>query len=59
MDLKEIGWEGVGCIHLAQDRNHWWAAVLDLRNGTHDGQNINITIAYSINMKNNALTSNQ
>jgi hypothetical protein len=23
MDLREIGWEGVECIHLAQDRS-WW-----------------------------------
>jgi hypothetical protein len=22
-DLKEIGWEGVDWIHLAQDRNQW------------------------------------
>jgi len=21
MDLREIGWEGVDCIHLAQDRD--------------------------------------
>jgi hypothetical protein len=23
MDLREIGWEGVDCIHLAQDRDQW------------------------------------
>jgi hypothetical protein len=23
MDLKTIGWEGVDCIHLAQDRDQW------------------------------------
>jgi hypothetical protein len=23
MDLREIGWEGVDWIHLAEDRNQW------------------------------------
>jgi len=27
MDLREIGWEGVNWIHLAQDRDQWRAAV--------------------------------
>jgi hypothetical protein len=27
MDLREIGLEGVDWIHLAQDRNQWWALV--------------------------------
>jgi hypothetical protein len=27
MDLREIGWEIVGWIHLAQDRDPWWALV--------------------------------
>jgi hypothetical protein len=27
MDLREIGWEGVDWLHVAQDRNQWWAAV--------------------------------
>jgi hypothetical protein len=27
MDLREIGWEGVGWIHLAQDRDKWQAVV--------------------------------
>jgi hypothetical protein len=27
MDVKEIGWEGVDCIHLAQDRHRWWAVM--------------------------------
>jgi hypothetical protein len=27
MDLKEIGWESVEWIHLAQDRDWWWALV--------------------------------
>jgi hypothetical protein len=34
MDLREIGWGGVGWIHLAQDRVRWWAvvsAVMNLR----------------------------
>jgi hypothetical protein len=25
--LKEIGWEGMDCIHLAQDRCQWRASV--------------------------------
>jgi hypothetical protein len=25
MDLREIGWEGVDLIHLAQDRDKWLA----------------------------------
>jgi hypothetical protein len=35
MDLREIGWEGVESIHLAQDRDHWRAVVnvvMNLRN---------------------------
>jgi len=27
MDLREIGWAVVDWIHLAQDRNQWWAPV--------------------------------
>jgi hypothetical protein len=27
MDLREIRWEGVDWIHLAQDRDWWWALV--------------------------------
>jgi hypothetical protein len=27
MDLREIGWGGMDCIHLAQDRNQWRALV--------------------------------
>jgi uncharacterized protein YjcR len=25
IDLREIGWEDMGRIHLAQKRNQWWA----------------------------------
>jgi hypothetical protein len=25
--VKEIWWEGVDCMHLAQDKNQWWALV--------------------------------
>jgi len=24
MDLREVEWEGVDWIHLAQDRDQWW-----------------------------------
>jgi hypothetical protein len=27
MDLREIGWEDVDCMHLAQDRDQWWDLV--------------------------------
>jgi hypothetical protein len=27
MDIREIGWEGVEWIHLAQDRDRWRAVV--------------------------------
>jgi hypothetical protein len=27
IDFKEMGWEGVEWIHLAQDRDQWWALV--------------------------------
>jgi hypothetical protein len=27
MDLREINWEGVDWIHLAEDKNQWWALV--------------------------------
>jgi len=34
MNLREIGWEGVDWMHLAQDREQWRAlvsTVMDLR----------------------------
>jgi hypothetical protein len=27
MDFKETGWDGMDCIHLAQDRDQWWTLV--------------------------------
>jgi hypothetical protein len=27
MDVREIGWEGVDWIHLAQDKDQWRALV--------------------------------
>jgi hypothetical protein len=32
MDLREIGWEGVNWIHLAQDKDQRWAAVNTVKN---------------------------
>jgi hypothetical protein len=32
MDLREIGWEGVDWIHLAQDRYQWQAVVNTVMN---------------------------
>jgi hypothetical protein len=31
-DLREIEWEGVDWIHLAQDRDQWWAPVNTVMN---------------------------
>jgi hypothetical protein len=27
LPFREIGWEGVDWMHLAQDRDQWWALV--------------------------------
>jgi hypothetical protein len=27
IDLREIGWDGMDCIDLVQDRDHWRALV--------------------------------
>jgi hypothetical protein len=32
MDLREIGWGGVEWIHVAQDRDRWWAVVSAVMN---------------------------
>jgi hypothetical protein len=32
MDLREIGWEGVDWIHLAQDRDQWRAVLIEIYN---------------------------
>jgi hypothetical protein len=32
MNLTEIGWEVVGCIQVAQDRDQWWALVNTVMN---------------------------
>jgi hypothetical protein len=32
IDLKELGWEVVDCIHLAQDREQWWDVVNTVMN---------------------------
>jgi hypothetical protein len=32
MDLKEVGWEGVGWINLAQDGDLWWDLVNTVMN---------------------------
>jgi hypothetical protein len=32
MNLWEIGWEGVGWVHRAQDRVQWWAFVNTVMN---------------------------
>jgi hypothetical protein len=32
MHLRGIGWKGVDCIHLAQDRDQWQALVNTVKN---------------------------
>jgi hypothetical protein len=32
MDLREIGWDGMYWIDLAQDRDQWWALVNTVMN---------------------------
>jgi hypothetical protein len=32
MDLKETGWENVGCMRLAEDKNQWRAVVNTVMN---------------------------
>jgi hypothetical protein len=32
IDLGEIRWDGVDCIHLAQDRDQWRAIVYTIMN---------------------------
>jgi hypothetical protein len=29
VDLREIGWGGMGWIYLAQDRDQWWWALVN------------------------------
>jgi hypothetical protein len=40
IDLREIGWDGMGWIDLAQDRNQWRAvnAVMNLRVPLNSGK---------------------
>jgi hypothetical protein len=32
MDLREIGWDGIDCIELAQDRDQWRTLVNTVMN---------------------------
>jgi hypothetical protein len=32
MDLKEIGWDGIDCVDVAQDRDQWRALVNTVMN---------------------------
>ena len=32
IDLNDIGWEGMNWIHLAQDRDKWWAVMYVIMN---------------------------
>jgi hypothetical protein len=32
LDLREIEWDGMYLIHLAQDQDHWWAVLNTVMN---------------------------
>jgi hypothetical protein len=32
LDLREIGWDGIDWINLAQDRDQWWFLVNKVMN---------------------------
>jgi hypothetical protein len=32
MDLKEIGWDGMDWIHIAQDKDQWMALEITVMN---------------------------
>jgi len=32
MHIRELGWEGVGWIHMVQDRDHWQAVLNTVMN---------------------------
>jgi hypothetical protein len=32
MDVKEIGWDGMGWIYFSHDRNQWWVLVNTVTN---------------------------
>jgi hypothetical protein len=45
MNLREIGWGGIDCIDLAQDRNQWRAlvnTVMNLRVAYKAGKSMSI-----------------
>jgi len=32
LDFREVGWQGVNCIHMDQDMNQWWVLVHTVMN---------------------------
>jgi hypothetical protein len=32
MDLRQVGWEDVDWMHLAEDRDQWWVLVNTVMN---------------------------
>jgi hypothetical protein len=32
MDLQTIGWEGMDCFHVVQDRDKWWTLTNTVMN---------------------------
>jgi len=38
MDLRKIGWEGVDCMRLAQDRDQWRILVNTVINSIKGGE---------------------
>jgi hypothetical protein len=36
MDLKEVGWGGIGWIDLSQDRDRWWVLMNTVMKALYD-----------------------
>jgi hypothetical protein len=54
MDLREIGWDGVDLVNLAQDRDHWSAlvnTVMNLRIAYNSGKFLSSCKIYSFSRK--------
>jgi hypothetical protein len=47
MDLREIGWEIVDWMHLAQDRDHWLALVNTVMNFQGNFLTSLVTVSFS------------
>jgi hypothetical protein len=51
MDLREIGWKNVDCIHMSQDRGQWRSlvnTVMNLRVSYEAGNFLTVRVTTSI-----------